>query len=716
MKQVLIRRGKVTTEEVPAPTVRPGTVCVAVGFSAISTGTETAGLSAAAVPLWKQALRDPSKIRKAWRRIRKTGFAATARTIQAARDSAQATGYSCAGVVTAVGEGVDDLAVGDRVACAGAQYAHHAEVVCVPRNLVARVPDGCTLEQAATTTLGAIAMQGVRRANCALGEIAVVVGLGGLGQIIVQMLAAAGARVAAIDLDPRRVELAKTLGAEWGIVPQQATDDAPGIDSVQEVLTVTDGAGADVVLIAAATKSDQPMLDAMQMARRKGKVVIVGDVGLKLQREPFYVRELDVLISTSYGPGRYDVSYEEEGLDYPYAYVRWTENRNMAEYLRLVAAGTVKLDDMIESVRPIGEAADAFAALQGAGPRPLLALLQYDTEAAKSAAAVHTVPLKPTGSGGPVKLGVIGAGAFAKSMLLPALRDASDVEIVTLMARRGHAAQDTARQFGAGRAGTEVSEVLGAADVNAVLIATRHDSHAGLIAQAAEAGKAIWCEKPVAMTEEGLAKAIAAVRKANVPLMIGFNRPFAPHLQQLRASLADRHGPLTIIYRVNAGRLPADHWTLGPEGGGRAVGEACHMVDCLTALTGSPMTAMQAVAGRPSAPPAEDVIASFEYQDGSTATLVYTASGSSEVGKEWIEVHCDGHTYRVDDFRRLEVDGKTVGPVLNAPDKGHAAALARFAELVQGKAAAPVSLESLEATTRATFRMRDALAQRPADG
>lgn len=715
MRQVLIRRGAVEVAEVPAPGVRPGAVLVRVAYSAISAGTESAWAASLAEPLWRRVLRDPGTVRRAWRRVRAQGLRATADAVRASRDVGHPSGYSCAGRVVAVGDGVEDLRPGDAVACAGAQFAHHAEVVCVPRNLVAAVPTGCSLRDAAAGTLGAIALQGVRRAEPALGETAVVIGLGGLGLLSVQLLRAAGARVAAVDLDPRRVGVAAALGAEWAVRARRDEADVDGADPVTAVVEATGGAGADLVLVAAATPSDRPMLEAMHMARKKGRVVIVGDVGLALAREPFYLRELDLRISTSYGPGRYDSSYEDEGLDYPYAYVRWTENRNLGEFLRLVAVGTVRLDPLVDSVRPVVEAPAAFAALSGAEPRPLLSLLRYDAPDGGPGGRTVERAAKPAAAG-TVRLALVGAGEFARGVLLPAIQATPGLACTAVAARQGHVAEETARACGAALATTDVAALLARPDVDAVCLATRHDSHADLVAAAAAARKAIWCEKPLALDEAGLGRAVDAVRAAGVPLVVGFNRRFAPHVAALAERLAGRRGPCTMVYRVNAGRLPAGHWALGPEGGGRAVGEACHMVDLLTALAGGVPRLAGVAAGRPAVPPAEEFAASLEFPDGSVATLVYTALGHAAAGKEWLEVHAGGRTYVLDDFRSLHVDGRRVGPRLGAPDKGHRVAVARFVACCRGEAPPPADLDTLAAVTRVTFAIRDALAGARAPG
>lgn len=368
MKQVLIRQGRAVVEEVPAPLVEPGTVLVRVDHSCISVGTEMSGVRASGTPLWKKALRQPEKVRRVARLALSEGVSRARQAVEGQLGQAAPTGYSAAGTVLEVGEGIDDLLPGDRVACAGAQHAHHAGIVRVPRNLVVPVPDGVGFPAASTATLGAIALQGVRRATPTLGETFVVVGLGILGQLTAQLLRANGCRVVGTDLDRARIALAASLGMEAGVHP----DDG---DDVEQVARLTDGIGADGVIVTAASPSDAILATAFRMCRRKGRVVLVGDVGLHLDRADLYPKELDFLVSTSYGPGRYDRNYEERGLDYPVGYVRWTENRNLAEYLRLLAEGRVRVEPLVERVYPVAEAAEAYAALDAPGPRPLAVLL-----------------------------------------------------------------------------------------------------------------------------------------------------------------------------------------------------------------------------------------------------------------------------------------------------------------------------------------------------
>ncbi|MDI6842824.1 MAG: bi-domain-containing oxidoreductase [Anaerosomatales bacterium] len=713
MKQVLVKQGQVLVEEVPAPKAEPGTVVVAVDHSCISAGTELSGMQASGTPLWKRALRNPEKVLTVLKMAATEGVGRTKAVVEGRLASGDPTGYSVAGTVIEVGAGVTDIAPGERVACAGAQAAHHAEVVRVPRNLVVRVPEGVSLAHASTVTLGAIALQGIRRLEPTLGESFVVIGLGILGQLTVQMLKADGCRVIALDLDPARVELAERLGADVGLRSEDG-------DAIERVARLTDGYGADGVVITAATKSSEVVSTAFKMCRRKGRVVLVGDVGLDIKREDIYTKELDFRISTSYGPGRYDARYEEHGLDYPIGYVRWTENRNMAEYLRLVSEGAVDLDAMISAVYPVEQAADAYDALRHGEPRPLMVLLSYPRSVEERIERVVPNAMATPGREGAVRIALVGAGGFAKGMHLPNIK--AQPELMTLHAvctRTGHNAQATAKQYGARYATTDVEQVLADPEVDAMLIATRHDLHAELALKALQAGKHVLVEKPLAITREELARVVAFFEEAErsstpAPILLtGFNRRFSPFVVRLRELTERRSDPMQIVYRMNAGYIPLDHWVHGPEGGGRNVGEACHIYDLFTFLTGARVTSVQAAAIEPRTGTYarnDNFTATFTFEDGSVATLVYTALGSTDHPKEQAEVFCDGKVCVLEEYRALRVVGSpAAGIETKVVDKGQAAEIAAFARAIREGGEWPIPLWQQEQAMRMAFDVEDAL-------
>lgn len=699
MKQVLIRQGRAVVEEVPDPAVEPNTVLVRVEASAISVGTEMSGIRSSGKPLWKRALEQPARVKQVLDMAASQGIGRTLDIVKGAVQAEHPIGYSAAGRVVAVGDGITDLRPGDRVACAGAQCAHHAELIRVPRNLTVAVPEQVEMGDAATVTLGAIALQGVRRLTPTLGETFVVVGLGLLGILTVQILKAAGCRVIGMDLDAQRVAQAMDLGMDLAI----AAEDGPAPEAVARL---TGGMGADGVVVTASSASEQVLATAFRSCRRKGRVVLVGDVPMVIDRADIYAKELDFLISTSYGPGRYDRRYEEEGADYPVAYVRWTENRNMQAYLELAASGAVRLQPMVGARFALEQASEAYEALKGSS-KPLLVLLDYPAQAAAACRRVNigTAPAKKSGLG----VAVVGGGAFAKAMHLPNLRDLGDkASLRAVVSRTGHNAKSLAKQFGAAYAATEMEEVLADSQVDALIVATRHDLHAPLVLKALEAGKHVFVEKPLALTAEELA-AISdfyARNPSGPVLMTGFNRRFSPCVERMAGLIANRAGPFMATYRMNAGWLPGDHWTLGAEGGGRNRGEACHIYDLFTFLAGTPCVSTQVAAARPATGhyrSDDNFSATFTFGDGSVANLIYTALGAKDFPKERMDVFCDGKVLVLDDYKTLSVSGISAkGVDLRVADKGHAACLAAFVDAALGKRDWPIALwQQVQATEMA---------------
>lgn len=716
MKQVVLSRAGVEIRDVPAPQVEPGTLLVRVVRSCISVGTEMSGVRASNQPLWKRAMQRPEQVRQLAQIALKHGVDA-ARTLVANKlAEAHPIGYSAAGRVVAVGEGVTEFAVGDRVACAGSQSAHHAEYICVPRNLCAPVPEELSDAEASTVTLGAIAIQGVRRLEPTLGEVVVVIGLGVLGQLTVQLLKSAGVRAIGIDIDRKRLDEASAVGLDVAIHP----DD---VDPIVQVRRLTDGQGTDGVIVTAASSSDEIISMAFQMCRRKARVVLVGDVGLDLKREDIYAKELDFRVSTSYGPGRYDRKYEEVGLDYPIGYVRWTENRNMAEYLRQIADRRVRLVGLDTAVYPIDKAADAYASLSSGGERPLFAFLDYGAPATpvSDAAIARHRRLRPAQSH-KIRLAVIGAGGFAKSTHLPLLQTLRDqFDLGAIVSRRGLDADNLARQYGAGASATDVDVVLDDATIDAVLITTRHDSHARLVEKALSQGKHVFVEKPLCLSRVELSsieELVARLGEACPVLMTGFNRRFSPHVAQAKAVLDRRTNPFVLNYRVNAGYIPLDHWVHTEAGGGRNIGEACHFYDLIGFLAGKSVTAINAMSIAPNTTyyaRNDNFIATMTFADGSVASLTYTSQGSVDQPKEIIDIYSDGRVLQLVDFHSYSVSGAKPQTVkLSTPDKGHRAELLAFAQAVAGKADWPIPLWQQVQAMRIAFDVETALQGRQA--
>lgn len=697
-----MRQGKVLVEEVPAPQVEPGTVLVQVSHSCISIGTELTGIKASGTPLWRKALARPEKVRKALKMMAAQGLRRTINQIGGQIAMANPVGYSAAGVILEVGVGINDLKTGDRVACGGAQCAHHAQIIRVPRHLAAPIPDSLDSALASTVTLGAIALQGIRRAQPTLGDTFVVIGLGLLGQLSAQLLKANGCRVIGTDLDLDRLNLAQSLGMDCGLSLNSG-------DDIIRVSRLTDGIGADGVIITAATPSHDVMSTAFKMCRKKGRVVLVGDVGLNLNRNDFYEKELDFFISTSYGPGRYDPDYEEKGLDYPVAYVRWTENRNMAAYLSLLMEEKVRVRPLVEAIYSLEEVPAAYEMLKGEGKKPLAVLIQYPELETGYPVRIVSIPQgKPAGTGR-IRLAVVGAGNFAKNMHLPNLRKLSDrYHLHTIIDRIGHNASNAAKQFGAVYASTDFNQALADPDIDAVLITTRHALHGAMILAALQTNKHVFCEKPLALTAGELHQIqdfySGTSNKPGMPLLLtGFNRRFSPYARRLREIAAGRTNPMILNYRMNAGYIPLNHWVHKEEGGGRNLGEACHIYDLFTYLTDSQVSSVSVQAIRPATgfySSMDNFVTTMSFVDGSVATLTYTALGTNEYPKEHLEVFVDGQVLVLSDYRRLSLFGsKSKGLETKIPDKGHKAELEAFAFAIQHGGDWPIPLwQQVQAT------------------
>ncbi len=713
MKQVLIRHGRPIVEDVPAPKLEQDSLLVRVVHSCISTGTELSELKASGRPLWQRALHEPGLVTKGLRLFLNHGLARSSLTVADRLGRGRPVGYSAAGVVVDVGAEAEEFKLGDRVACVGTRYAYHAEIVRIPRNLAVRVPDQVDLASASTVALGAIALQGVRRAQPTLGETFVVIGLGIVGQLTAQILKANGCRVLGTDLDGARLQTALALGMTAALDPRDPA-------TVEDVLRRTGAAGADGVIITAASPAHSIVSTAFQMCRKKARVVLVGDVGLHLRRADLYAKELDFLISTSYGPGRYDERYEEHGADYPVPYVRWTENRNMDAYLRLLADGTVKVAPLIGGDFPVDQAASAYAALQDHPQRPLVVLLSYPQT--PEGTLIRTVPNPAVKAiPGRVRLAMIGAGEFARGTYLPILKTLSDqVYLHAVMSRTGHNAIATAKQFGARYATTDYQQVLDDPEVDAVLIATRHHLHATFALQALKAGKNVLVEKPLALTREDLTALTAFfARVTNGPplpmLMTGFNRRFSPLVVKIRDLVQARTHPMILNYRMNAEHLPLDHWVHGEEGGGRNKGEACHIYDLFTYLTDSRATSVHAkpiTTDRGYYSARDNFVTTLKFADGSLASLTYTSLGTQAHSKEQLEVFVDGLVLTLDDYRRLTVAGPHAATIkTRLEEKGHREELAAFARALRRSGEWPIPLWHQVQATDIALQVEDQIAR-----
>lgn len=702
MKQVFSFGGKIVVEEVPAPACGDNEVIVQSMFSVISAGTEGSSLKQSAkgvTGLVAKAKDNPELVQKALDMARREGISKTLDTVRGQiKGNLSPLGYSSSGVVLETGKNITDISVGDRVACAGAGYANHAEVVAVPRNLVSKIPEGVEFNQAAFTTLGAITLQAVRRARVQLGDRVVVMGLGLLGQIACQILNSSGAHVIGIDPIKERVELAEELGAERCFISRK--------DVVSQVLKHTDETGADSVIICAATPSSEPVSQAMQMSREKGKVVVVGAVGMELERSPFYEKELDFLISSSYGPGRYDPSYEEKGIDYPIGYVRWTENRNMQEFLSLLAAGKVNVERLIDIVSPVDEADKAYKTLVSPGKRPLAVLFKY--AAVPELAPLRVVELKAGEKvAGKINVAVIGAGSFAQAYHLPNLKRIPAYNVRAIITKTGSNAKSLAKKYRAQYCSTDYKEALNDNDVDMVLIATRHNLHAPLIVEAAGAGKHIFVEKPIALSYEECRAVYQAVTESKVNLTVGFNRRFSPLAQKAKRVIERRKSPLVITYRVNSAATKKEHWINDPEeGGGVIVGEGCHFFDFINWLIGAEPNRIYAgsiSSNNPSLIDTSNMACTLSYSDGSVASLVYNTIGNEAFSKERIEVFVDGGVVTIDDFKELVITGLgDKGAKLSRAEKGQFELLREYGKFLNGQSQG-LDLPTVQDGIRATI-------------
>ncbi len=709
MKQVIqsARSGKLALKEVPEPRVRAGHLLVRNTASLISAGTERMVIDFARKSLAGKAKERPDLVRKVMDKARRDGLAATFKAVMARLDEPLPLGYSAAGTVVALGAGLEGaFAVGQRVAVAGAGLANHAELNVVPRSLAAPIPDDVGDDEACFGTLAAIAMAGVRNLQAELGDVVAVLGVGLVGQLAAQLLALQGARVIAVDVDAARLELAGRCGCEltWRLGESGLAEAA---------MMLTGGLGCDAVLVAAATESSEPLELAAELARDRARVVMVGKTGTEFPYAAFMKKELSLLVSRSYGPGRYDDEFEGRGVKYPAGWVRWTESENLKECVRLMSPALARRLDagaLISHRFPFAEAEAAYGLVTGGGQPFLGVVLRYDSET-KPAAPARVFPAAKSAAGRCV-LGVIGAGSFARTVLLPELKRLPAVELAVLCTTRGQTAEHGQQAFGFTRATTDVDSVLGDPAVNAVLIATRHANHAELTARALAAGKSVLVEKPLGL-DRGQLAAVAAAREASAAFFcVGFNRRFAPMTVKARAHLARHPGPKMLVLRVNAGNLPAESWVnAADEGGGRILGEVCHFVDLARTLAGVPIASVQADAAAVSSGGCDDLTVTLGFADGSLATIVYTALGDSAFSKERFECFAGGTVVAIDNFLSLSLTegGRTRVEKGMGQDKGHRAELAAFVAAIAAGGPAPVDEAELLETSLATIAVLDSL-------
>jgi predicted dehydrogenase len=707
--------GQIRLVDVPVPSVSGVQVLVATHASLISAGTERALVQFGRASMLEKARSQPDRVRDVIDKARTDGVMQTIDAVRSKLGDPVTLGYCSAGVVVETGAGVTRFHVGDRVVTNGS----HGEYTRVPHTLAARIPDNVDFSNAAFTPVAAIAMQGVRLAQPALGETVVVYGLGLIGLIAVQLLRAAGCSVIGIDPDPGRLELA----AQFGATVLHSSDDA----LERKVLEATDGAGADAVLLTLASESHEPVHRAAVMSRKRGRIVLVGVTGLNLRRDDFYRKELSFTVSCSYGPGRYDPSYEEGGTDYPVGYVRWTQQRNFEAVLSMMGDGRLDVRPLITHRLPFERAAEAYNLVTGSEPSLGVVLDYPDAAGASLERTVRIARTAAPGStegatrsqvtGDPGIAGVIGTGAFAQRVLMPALLRAG-FKIRSTASSGGTSAAIAAERAGAEVATSSVNEVLRDPAIGTVFIATRHDTHGALALSALEAGKHVFVEKPLALAEDELDRLEAAAAASDRLLTVGFNRRFAPLTRELRAATAGRAGPLSLVITVNAGAIPRDHWTQHPQmGGGRIAGEGCHFIDLARALVGAAISGGSATAAAARGVRIDDIThIVLEFEDGSTAAIHYLASGARSFPKERVEAFADGRTFVIDNWRRMRSFGSGGSPGVRRglrrllrpaarQDKGHDAEVEQWYRAVTGSAPAPIPLPELLEVSRWTLRL-----------
>ena len=707
MKQVLQNRktGRPFVGEVPVPTVQDGRVLVRTVASLISAGTERASVELVSKGLLQEARQRPDLVKAVVAKVKSEGLLNTFASVRDKMAASSTLGYSAAGIVAAVAHDATEFHVGDRVACAGVGFASHAEMLSVPKNLCVHLPDEVSFEAGAFGTLGAIALQGVRLAEPTLGESVVVIGLGLVGQLTVQLLKANGCRVFGLDLDPARVSLAMELGADRAVVSHE--------EAAGEIDKWTRGRGADAVLITAATDSNQPVELAARVSRLKGRVIVVGMTGLDIPRQPFFSRELKLIISMSYGPGRYDPDYEERGHDYPLPYVRWTEKRNIESFLELVGDKRVNVERLTTHRFRIEDAERAYELISADSREPYLGvLLNYDPNRQID----YRVQLTPSvhRAEKAIRLGVIGAGGYVPAMLLPHFKS-EGVEFRSIVTASGVSAHDVGKRFGFAQALSSAGEVIEDPDINLIVVGTRHDLHAELAIRALAENKNVFVEKPLALNDQSLDLVLEDAANSTGRLMVGFNRRFSPLAQRAKDFFTGVDSPLSMLYRVNAGRIPKEHWTQDAlEGGGRIVGEVCHFIDLMQFLAGAPPVSVfaESVSAKSDKTiDADSVFITLRFADGSNGAIAYLSEGDKSLPKERLEIFGGSRTFVLDDYRRatLHKDGREEQVTLKAQDKGQREQIRRVcASILQGTEA-PIRVAELAATTRATFRALDSL-------
>jgi polar amino acid transport system substrate-binding protein len=694
--------GNISVEQLPAPACIKGGILVRNIYSVISAGTEKTSVTNTQSSLIKRAQKQPKEVKMVMEFIKKEGVISTAKRIFAKLDSYKTFGYSSAGIV--IESDCKEFLPGDFVACGGAGYAVHAEIISVPKNLAVKVPAELDTDEAAYATVGAIALQGVRQANVRLGENVAVIGLGLLGQITVQMLKASGCNVAGLDINETLFDKAESYGCDKTYVSSK--------DNIKSMLAFTKGNGYDAVIITAGTPSNEPMELAVEIARKKGRIVVVGSVGMNIQRSPFYQKELEITISCSYGPGRYDANYEELGIDYPVAFVRWTENRNMKAVLQLIAQAKLDVNSLTTHEFNIKDALTAYDLVSGKVKDFYLGILLHYS--GNDNTTSKTVQLTGEYSKiDKVSIGFLGAGTFAQNYLLPPLKDTS-VQLHSVSTASSVNAMTIAKRFGFLNASTDSEAIINNREINAIFCATRHDLHSKYVIEAVRASKPVFVEKPLAVNVEQLLEIDRAVAEYEGRIMVGFNRRFSKPFVDIKNFFAKRNDPMTVSYRVNAGIPPKTFWVFNPEqGGGRIIGEACHFIDTMCFLTDALPVRVYAEcisSDNDMVFNYDNVVITIKFSDGSVGSLQYFANGDSALSKEYCEVHCENTSAVMNNFELVDYykNSKHIKKTYNGK-KGHNEEVVATLEAMRQGKELPINYETIRKVTLATFAAVESL-------
>ncbi len=698
MKQVYTSKEGVVVKETPEPSVGRGNIKIRVIYSCISAGTEMMAVKDANTSLIRKAIAEPEKVKKVVSLALEQGIHRAISKVDSVLDGLGSSGYSVSGEVVEVGNDITNFKVGDLVSAGGAGFALHAEYVIVPKNLVVHVPKGLRMDYASMGTVGSIAMHGVRRADLKLSEYGVVIGCGLMGLLAIQMMKASGVKVACTDINSTRLQLAKELGAD--IIINSGDE-----DPVNAIRNWTNGYGADAVLFTAATSSSEPLSQSFKMCRKKGKVVLLGVSGMTIDRNDMYRDEIDFIISTSYGPGRYDSEYENRGIDYPYAYVRWTENRNIYSFLELVRDGKINIEKITPIIYPVEKAAEAYSGIQNDPSKHVITLLQYSSENSDRKPCISYAPPQKVDDK-IITIGLIGAGSFATATLLPVITSLSDkYKVKTIVNRSGSKALNAAKRFNVEKISSNIDDVINDPEINLVLICTRHNNHAELVMKSLKAGKHVYVEKPLAINInqlEEIEKYYQKVNKEQTPcLMVGYNRRFSACAKEIKRHLSNRTAPAFIRYRMNAGFVPADIWVHAD--GGRIIGEGCHIIDLVKYLISSEVVRCNYSSFNPKSGmylSEDNRFITLDFEDGSVAQIEYFSCGSKDLPKEYMEVHWENKSIIMNDYKLLSgYSVKVKNCKSKVSEKGHKEEwISLYDSLIKGEA--PISLDSLFDTTR----------------